>query len=93
TRELIHMGKGVDKNKLRPGDLVFFRIKGALHVGFYDSNGEFIHASTSKGVTRSSLNNPYWQTVYLEARRLPDNISSVVTLNHNTPPDLASNRG
>ncbi|ELY4573230.1 C40 family peptidase [Cronobacter turicensis] len=93
TRELIQMGKGVDKNKLRPGDLVFFRIKGALHVGFYDSDGEFIHASTSKGVTRSSLDNPYWQTVYLEARRLPDNISQVVTMNHNSAPDLASNRG
>ncbi|EOC0263561.1 NlpC/P60 family protein [Cronobacter dublinensis] len=92
THELIQMGKNVDKNKLRPGDLVFFRIKGALHVGFYDSDGKFIHASTSKGVTRSSLDNPYWKTVYLEARRLPDNISSVVTLNHNTTPDLASNR-
>ncbi|NCI16835.1 lipoprotein nlpC [Cronobacter muytjensii] len=92
THELIQMGKGVDKNKLRPGDLVFFRIKGALHVGFYDSDRQFIHASTSKGVTRSSLDNPYWKTVYLEARRLPDNISSVVTLNHNTTPDLASNR-
>ncbi len=32
-----------------------------LHVGIYDTNNQFIHASTSKGVMRSSLDNVYWQ--------------------------------
>ncbi len=28
---------------------------------FYDTNNEFIHASTSRGVMRSSLDNVYWR--------------------------------
>ncbi|MGY3306994.1 cell wall-associated NlpC family hydrolase [Pantoea ananatis] len=45
---------------LQPGDLVFFRIGGGMHVGFYDTDNQFIHAKASKSVIRSSLNNPYW---------------------------------
>ncbi|WP_017346317.1 NlpC/P60 family protein [Pantoea sp. A4] len=81
TAELIRMGKPVKKSSLQPGDLVFFRIKGELHVGFYDLNDNFLHASSSQGVTRSSLNNPYWRSVYLEARRLPQERNATITLN------------
>lgn len=73
THELIHDGILVDdKNRLQPGDLVFFRIKNKLHVGMFDIDNKFIHASHSKGVIYSSLSNPYWQHVYLEARRLSE---------------------
>lgn len=47
-----------------PGDLVFFKTgsgESGLHVGIYDTNNEFIHASTSRGVMRSSLDNVYWR--------------------------------
>lgn len=85
TSELIHMGVKVDKKNLRTGDLVFFKIKNGYHVGFYDTDNDFIHASVSKGVTRSSLENAYWNKMYIGARRLPDDISKVVTMNHKKP--------
>ena len=36
----------------------------------YTGAGEFIHASTSKGVIRSRLDNVYWNSRYWQARRL-----------------------
>ena len=85
THDLIHMGVKVDKKNLRAGDLVFFKIKNGFHVGFYDTNNKFIHASVSKGVTRSSLRNVYWKRMYIGARRLPNNISEVITMNNKLP--------
>ena len=82
TKELIAMGKPVSQSHLQPGDLVFFRIKHELHVGFYDTDRQFLHASVSKGVMRSSLNNPYWKSVYLEARRLPREQNSQISFNY-----------
>lgn len=82
TRELIAMGQPVDQAHLQPGDLVFFRIKHELHVGFYDTDRQFLHASVSQGVVRSSLNNPYWKSVYLQARRLPREQGSQISFNY-----------
>ncbi|MDL4915989.1 MAG: NlpC/P60 family protein [Enterobacterales bacterium endosymbiont of Blomia tropicalis] len=92
TSQLIHMGKRVDKNHLQPGDLVFFRIHHEMHVGFYDTDHQFLHASSSKGVMRSSLMNPYWQRVYFQARRLPKEYNAEITFNAEpVPVKLAKN--
>ena len=77
--------------ELRPGDLVFFRIKGGMHVGFYDTDRNFLHASTSQGVMRSSLDNPYWQSVFYQARRLPKEYNAQITMNNDNL-HLAKNR-
>ncbi len=65
------MGVRVNKRDLRPGDLVFFRTRAGMHVGFYDTDHNFLHASSSQGVMRSSLDNPYWESAFYQARRLP----------------------
>ncbi|MDO2947417.1 C40 family peptidase [Aeromonas simiae] len=71
TRSQVHEGVRVAKNELVEGDLVFFRINPRLnHVGIYVGNGEFIHASARKGVTRSKLDNQYWRTKFWQARRI-----------------------
>lgn len=67
------MGTRIDKADLLPGDLVFFKTgsgENGLHVGIYDTDDQFIHASTSQGVIRSSLNNVYWKKVFWQARRI-----------------------
>ncbi|MGB9097265.1 C40 family peptidase [Erwinia sp.] len=81
TKELIEMGKPVARNQLQTGDLVFFRIHNELHVGFYDTQDQFLHASVSNGVMRSSLDNPYWKSVYFKARRLNKEVGAEISFN------------
>ncbi|QDJ12862.1 endopeptidase [Mergibacter septicus] len=66
-------GIRITKDQLQTGDLVFFKTgqgPNGYHVGIYVKEGHFIHASTSKGVTYSSLNNSYWKKVFWQARRV-----------------------
>lgn len=71
TSEQQEMGKSISRTKLRTGDLVLFRAGSTgRHVGIYIGNNQFVHASTSSGVTISSMNEPYWNKRYNEARRV-----------------------
>ena len=63
-------GVEIDKTELQAGDLVFFRRRGIRHVGVYLSDGEFIHASSSRGVTISNLDESYWTRHYWMSRRI-----------------------
>ena len=70
TELMSNSGKSVQMKNLRPGDVVFFKTGWKKrHVGIYVSNGEFIHASSSRGVMKSKLNNPYWSDAYWMSRR------------------------
>ena len=53
-----------DVSSLKPGDLVFF-YPGIGHVGVYEGNGSFVHASTyGVGVIRSSLYSAYYASAF-----------------------------
>ena len=70
TSQMLAAGDDVRPNQIRVGDLVFFRIKGKdQHAGIYMGGDTFIHASTSSGVMRSSLNGYYWRDRLSHARR------------------------
>jgi cell wall-associated NlpC family hydrolase len=70
TATQIHRGERIAKSDLIPGDLVFFRRRGVRHVGVYMGNDEFIHASSSRGVTVSKLSSTYYTRHYWQSRRV-----------------------
>lgn len=53
-----------------PGDLVFFStyLPGPSHVGIYLGGNQFIHASSHRGVTVSSLTETFYAKAYIGAR-------------------------
>ena len=72
TSELFKKINKTNKKNLREGDFVFFDIssKKNSHVGIYLKNNRFVHASSSRGVVISSLENPYYKKAYTKGGRL-----------------------
>jgi cell wall-associated NlpC family hydrolase len=72
VEEQFKMGKEISHNRLKFGDLVFFRTerRGVSHVGVFIGFNEFIHVSTSIGVTINNLSEEYWARCYVGARRV-----------------------
>lgn len=64
-----------DKGKLLKGDLVFF-IKSyrtnrfITHSGIYIGSNKFIHTSSTKGVTITSLRDPWWRDKFIFGTRI-----------------------
>jgi lipoprotein Spr len=64
-----------DRDELKRGDLVFFvrsykTSKYITHSGIYLGNDEFIHASSSQGVTITSLSNTWWSERFIFGTRI-----------------------
>lgn len=78
SRDMATQGNKISLNNVNQGDLVFFRTnkskKSINHVGLVIENkkGEifFIHSTTSLGVITSSLDENYWKSSFVEARRI-----------------------
>ncbi|PKF77982.1 peptidase P60 [Vibrio sp. vnigr-6D03] len=71
TESQSKVGKQVSYKDAKPGDLVFFKTAyKQRHVGVYMGNKAFMHASTSKGVIISRLDNPYWANAFWHFRRV-----------------------
>jgi murein DD-endopeptidase len=72
AREQLRASQPMDPSRLRPGDVVFFRLSGRKpsHVGIYVGRGRFVHApSSGKRVSYASLRDPYWQERLIGAGR------------------------
>ena len=70
---LYQNGLPISRRGLEVGDLVFFqkdRRSGISHVGIYLGKGSFIHATRSRGVMVSYLNERYYKARYMGARRI-----------------------
>lgn len=72
SRNIFSMVNPVNKDDLKEGDLVFFKIKSRsiTHMGVYMGNNKFAHASSSKGVMISDLDEDYWRRYYYKGGRL-----------------------
>jgi cell wall-associated NlpC family hydrolase len=72
SRDQYKTGSSVSFSNLKAGDLVFFSLaKNGIvdHAGIYVGNGQFINASSSKGVTIYTLGT-YWKSAYVGAKRV-----------------------
>lgn len=63
----------IERDSLRPGDLVFFRQSGpaVTHVGIYTGEGLFVHApQTGRPVGYGSLDDDYYRVNFVGAGRI-----------------------
>ncbi|ADC49278.1 Cell wall-associated hydrolase containing three SLH domains [Alkalihalophilus pseudofirmus OF4] len=73
TGQMYNTGTSVSKSNLQVGDLVFFNTSGSgvSHAGIYIGSSQFIHSSSSRGVSIASINDPhYWGSRYIGAKRV-----------------------
>ncbi|MGE6994065.1 C40 family peptidase [Pseudomonas sp. NPDC047961] len=83
TREMINLdAPKIKRSELEPGDVVFFNNRGrgqVSHAGIYIGGDQFIHSSSSRsgGVRVDSLDDKYWRSSFMQAKR-------VLALAHNS---------
>ncbi|OAQ39153.1 glycoside hydrolase [Pedobacter psychrophilus] len=83
SRNIFSMVNPINKSDLKEGDLVFFKIhsKSISHVGVYIGDNKFAHASSSKGVMISNLEEAYWQRYFYKGGRILESLKG--QLNNN----------
>jgi cell wall-associated NlpC family hydrolase len=62
------LGIPVDRDRLRPGDVVFFNQ--LRHNGIYLGDGRFVHATKPVGVKIARLDDEWFRSRWVGARRL-----------------------
>ena len=73
SKEMSKSGEVIDREELRPGDLVFFNTmrKAFSHVGIYLGDNQFVHAPRTGGRVRiEDLRDGYWTKRFNGARRV-----------------------
>ena len=75
ARDMARKGRSIERDSLRPGDLVFFNTRNApsSHVGVYIGDDRFVHAPSTNGRVRIDLlRASYYAKRYEVARRYFD---------------------
>lgn len=77
SRDMARVGQAVARDRLQPGDLVFFATSGRsdqiTHVAIYIGQDSIIHAISdgpNRGVAVTPLSARYWRTRFHSARRV-----------------------
>ncbi|MDE5751017.1 MAG: C40 family peptidase, partial [Duncaniella sp.] len=74
SREQSEYCPKIDKSRLTPGDLLFFRTtKGSnrvSHVGIFVGDNRMIHSSTSRGVIYTDITSDYYARAYAGAGKV-----------------------
>ena len=73
AHQIWKFGKSVERDDLRPGDLVFYNTmkRPYSHVGIYLGDNRFIHSPTSGGrVNIVNMDQRYWATRWNGAKRI-----------------------
>jgi cell wall-associated NlpC family hydrolase len=79
ARAQAKLGVEVPRDRLRPGDLLFFHVPGRFksdnvvgHVGIYIGDRQMIHSSPlpQDGVQITDIDKPYWKETFLLAKRV-----------------------
>ena len=78
SRDMAKQGKRIALRDAQKGDLVFFQTnknrKVINHVGLvvanFNGKVQFIHSTSSRGVITSSMEERYWKSAFVEARRI-----------------------
>lgn len=69
---MFYQCKGISKNNLTEGDLVFFKIENdnVSHVGVYLQNNKFVHASVKKGIMIDDLDETYYKKYFYKGGKI-----------------------
>ncbi len=73
VRDQCQAGDDIDRDEVKPGDLVFFETvsRGASHVGIALGGDQFVHAPSSRAWSGSSATTSrYWSSRWVGARRV-----------------------
>jgi murein DD-endopeptidase / murein LD-carboxypeptidase len=77
SAEMAHLGKKLDRNEVKKGDLIFFKTRGKRHINHVGMVVEvtpdeikFIHSSTQQGVVISSTAEPYYARTFAQVNRV-----------------------
>jgi len=87
SKQQIEVGTSIPKSQAVAGDLLFFRDSEdpsvPSHVAIYTGNGTMLHATASKGVTFTDIDDSYWSKRYMGTRRVLE-VNQVETIKQPT---------
>lgn len=77
SNEMAEVGRKLESNEIKKGDLIFFKTNGRSHINHVgmvieknDNEIKFIHSSTQSGVIISSTKEPYYKKTFAQVNRI-----------------------